>query len=85
MVRLRLGPNLNEIAGLGANLTKVVSDLVDWADTNDRIADLITGAHTSVPGNQLLAAVYADFQAGRFAAAPRPARPRLRPCCRRSP
>ena len=80
MIRTRLGPNLNEIAALPAKLTNIVADLVEWADINTRIADLITGVLTSGPGNQLLAAVHADFQAGRFAGLACPSQPRLRPC-----
>ncbi len=50
MVRFSLDENLHSIAG-GSNLSQVTFDLIQWAESNGRLDDLISGAYRSNPGN----------------------------------
>jgi Effector-associated domain 1 len=56
MVRFRLNENLDAIAG-GANLTEVVFNLISWAESQERLEELLIGARKENPGNSLLKAV----------------------------
>ncbi len=54
MVRFELGENLHAIAG-GGDLSDVVAALIDWAESKDRVADLVCGAYNYTPNNTQLA------------------------------
>jgi hypothetical protein len=53
MVGFKLGENLEEIAGKGP-LAVVVYRLVEWADSEGRLGDLLRGARAQNPGNEHL-------------------------------
>jgi hypothetical protein len=53
MVRFELGENLEEIAGQGP-LADVAYHLVEWADAEGRLDDLLRGARAQNPGNERL-------------------------------
>ena len=53
MVRFGLDESLEQIAGPG-NLRAVVFDLVDWAQREGRLPDLLQAAHKAAPGNARL-------------------------------
>ena len=53
MVRIELNENLNTITH-GSNLKEMIFSLVEWADANGRIEQLISGAHEYNSGNQKL-------------------------------
>ena len=53
MVRFELDQNLDEVAGQGP-LTDVVYRLVEWADAEGRLGDLLRGARAQNPGNERL-------------------------------
>ena len=55
MVRFQMDEQLNAIAG-GDNLSRVVFDLIAWAERTGRIAELIGKAQAYNPGNARLAA-----------------------------
>jgi len=58
MVRFRMDENLSAVAG-GSTLRDVVFDLVEWAEAQGRLAELIRGATAEVPGNPRLKEVVA--------------------------
>jgi hypothetical protein len=62
MVRVQLDRRLSEIAALGS-LTAVVHDLIEWAEAEDRVQELIDGACTANPGSARLRALQARSQA----------------------
>ncbi|NMF65674.1 hypothetical protein DP115_24130 [Brasilonema octagenarum UFV-OR1] len=53
MVRFKLDENLEAIAG-GANHSEVVSNLIEWADAEGRLEELLTAARKDNPGNPAL-------------------------------
>jgi len=53
MVRIELNENLNTITH-GSNLKEMIFSLVEWADANGRLEQLISGAHEYNSGNQKL-------------------------------
>ena len=53
MVQFQLGEILEQIAG-GTDLTEIVFNLVQWADRNGRVLDLIDGALAANPDNPQL-------------------------------
>jgi len=56
MVRHQLDERLSEIAG-GNTLREVVFNLVEWAESQDKIDLLLTAARTENPNNQRLATI----------------------------
>lgn len=50
MVRFSLDENLNVISS-GGNLSEITFDLIEWAESNGQVNDLIVGAYRSNPGN----------------------------------
>jgi formylglycine-generating enzyme required for sulfatase activity len=62
MVRLRLGENLEAIAGTGGqNLNDIVFNLIEWAQANGRARELATKAYQDKPENERLKKLAADF------------------------
>ncbi|BAY44464.1 GUN4 domain-containing protein [Scytonema sp. HK-05] len=53
MVRFRLDENLDAITG-GANHSQVVSNLIEWADAEGRLEELLIAARKENPGNPAL-------------------------------
>lgn len=53
MVQYKLNVRLLEVVGQGA-LRNMVFDLVEWAESEGRLADLVHGAHLQNPGNPQL-------------------------------
>jgi len=53
MVRFRLDENLEAIAG-GANHSEVVSNLIQWAEEQGRLEELLIAARKENPGNPVL-------------------------------
>ena len=62
MVRFQLGQKLNQIAKLGP-LTEVVHDLIEWAEAQDQVQQLIESACVANPGNGRLQALRVHAQA----------------------
>ena len=56
MVRVQLDRRLDEIAAPGS-LTAVIHDLIEWAEAEDRVQELIDGACTANPDNVRLRAL----------------------------
>jgi hypothetical protein len=50
MTRIYLDEALEDIAG-GSDFSGVTFNLIDWAERNGRLLDLLNGAITAVPGN----------------------------------
>ncbi|AKJ08281.1 Hypothetical protein AA314_09907 [Archangium gephyra] len=69
MVRFQLGENLAAIAE-GGGLANTVFKLIEWAESQGRLAELVTGALKANPGNPGLRACAA--QLGLLATAPTP-------------
>ncbi|NEO28526.1 MAG: trypsin-like peptidase domain-containing protein, partial [Kamptonema sp. SIO4C4] len=62
VVRFHLEENLENIAGSSETpLVKVVNNLVDWADSQGKIAVLLIGAYQENSGNPRLKAFYEAF------------------------
>jgi hypothetical protein len=59
MVRVRLDEDLPQVAG-GQNLTEIVSNLVTWAERQNRVQDLINAALTENPHNTTLEVPMSD-------------------------
>ncbi|WP_414587356.1 effector-associated domain EAD1-containing protein [Scytonema sp. PCC 10023] len=53
MVRFRLDENLDAIAA-GANLSEVVSNLIEWAEAEGKLEELLIAARKENPGNPAL-------------------------------
>lgn len=60
MVRFELDVNLNAISG-GENLAEITYSLIEWAETQGRLPDLVASAQRANPGNQELAEFHAWF------------------------
>ena len=56
MVRVRLDVSLEVIAGSG-DYKAVVFKLIEWADSTDKVLELVQGARLENPGNRALAAL----------------------------
>ncbi|MDQ2806439.1 MAG: effector-associated domain EAD1-containing protein [Chloroflexota bacterium] len=56
-----LNENLDDIAP-GVHRTERITNLVRWADTQDRVADLLDAAERANPGNPTLRAVTVDLR-----------------------
>lgn len=61
MVRTRLDENLDSIAQ-GSTLRAQVFALIEWAERQGRVAELLQAAHEGNPGNARLRQVWAAFQ-----------------------
>lgn len=61
VVRSGLSVSLEEIAG-GGQLSDVVSNLIIWVESQDRVAELIAAAHKKAPKNEKVLAVEREFQ-----------------------
>jgi hypothetical protein len=61
MVRVELDVRLDVIAG-GSNLTDLTLNLIEWAERHNRVGDLVQGALSQNPGNELLRHLWVDFQ-----------------------
>jgi formylglycine-generating enzyme required for sulfatase activity len=66
MVRVGLGEDLPQVAG-GQNLTEIVSNLVTWAERQNRVQDLINAALTENPHNTTLQALQQASQSWHVA------------------
>jgi hypothetical protein len=64
MVRTELDEHLSRIAG-GENLSAVIFDLIEWAESEGRLQELIEGAHRTNPGNAMLRTFIEKYTAGR--------------------
>lgn len=53
MTRIYLDASLEDIAG-GSDFSAVTFNLIDWAERNGRLLELLNGATTAVPGNARL-------------------------------
>lgn len=53
MVRFKLGINLAEIVQ-ETNLETVIFELIEWAESRNRLLDLVWGAYDKNPGNSLI-------------------------------
>jgi hypothetical protein len=53
MTRVYLDESLEAIAG-GSDFSGVIFNLIDWAERNGRLLDVLNGATTAVPGNARL-------------------------------
>jgi len=60
MVSFHLNENLDAIAG-GLTLTALVLNLVQWAEAQNRVPDLVAGAQAANPGNSALQAIAAQL------------------------
>ncbi|MEO5729428.1 MAG: effector-associated domain EAD1-containing protein, partial [Byssovorax sp.] len=60
MVRFQLGENLDALASPGS-LKTTVFELITWAESQGRVADLVEGARTANPGNPALRAFAAAY------------------------
>ncbi|MBK8045957.1 MAG: toll/interleukin-1 receptor domain-containing protein [Anaerolineales bacterium] len=70
MVRIQMDVNLQHVAG-GANFADVVWNLIEWAEAQNRLQELIDGAYAENPNNAELKALHAEAQ-GWFAPPPKP-------------
>ncbi len=61
MVRIGLDENLASIAG-GANLQEVTFNLIQWAERNGRVDDLLAAARQANPSNPALSAFAAGYR-----------------------
>ncbi|MFN8469038.1 MAG: effector-associated domain EAD1-containing protein [Caldilineaceae bacterium] len=61
MVRVYLDVSLQEQAG-GATFSDQVWSLVEWAEKNGKLPDLINGAHTANPDNVEIRSLYNESQ-----------------------
>lgn len=50
LVRLQLGPNLERIT-TGDNVSEIALKLIEWAEANGRVEDLISGMFEQAPDN----------------------------------
>ncbi len=57
MVRFKLGVRLEVIAG-GENLSDIIFNLIEWAECEGKLQELITGAYQENPGNFKLKTFY---------------------------
>ena len=53
MVRFKLGENLDAIAS-GANLSETISNLIEWAEAEGKLEELLIAARKENPGNPVL-------------------------------
>jgi len=60
MLSFKLGSRLQEVIALGS-LRQVAFNLIDWAETEGRLSELIVGAHAQNPGNPLLRRFHNDY------------------------
>ena len=61
MIQFQLEKTLTQIAD-GKNDTEIVFNLVQWADRNGHVLDLIDGALAANPNNPQLQALHAEAQ-----------------------
>ena len=80
MLMVTLGENLDAIAG-GENLSQVTANLIEWAERNDRVGDLLLGARMDTPGNILLRDAVSAFEVERYFSKKRYQRSRMGECC----
>lgn len=59
MVRIRLGENLDQMAG-GKDLAAVVFNLIEWADSNGKAEELLIAGFHHNQGNEELKRVFAE-------------------------
>lgn len=71
MVRFGLDAQLNEISSEKSKLPDIVFDLINWAETNNRIDDLLQAATKANSGNRLLRDFAVMYESARLAA-PKP-------------
>ena len=78
MVRLELNERLSVVA-VGSNLGEIIFKLLEWAEAQGRLVDLIKGACRHNPGNPQLRAFAASLESGDPPSAPpAPGNPFLR-------
>jgi hypothetical protein len=68
MLAFRIGVRLEDIVGLGEGMRATVFELMQWADRQGKLEDLIVEAHRFNPSNARLAAFY-DQHVGKPAPA----------------
>ena len=72
MVRLKLGRNLAELAY--GTLKQLVFGLIEWAESEGKLEELLDKAHEAKSDNPLLTAIHAELMGSTTQAAPSPAR-----------
>ena len=65
LVRYELNQRLDKIVATNAALNKVVFDLVDWAEANGAVAQLVAAAAKSRPNDETLAQLAAEIGAAQ--------------------
>lgn len=63
MVRFQLDENLRAVVG-GDSLSDVVFNLIEWTESQGRLAELIRGARAEVPGNPALREIAEELLGG---------------------